>query len=76
MNLLKILWRRWLVIAQAVGNFQAQVILTIFYLIILLPVGFLIKLTINPFAVRLRGRSNFKKWEHSNQTLEQARRQY
>lgn len=65
-----------MIIAQAVGNFQAQVILTIFYLIVLLPMGLLFRMIVNPFRVRSRERSNFKKWEHSGKTLEQARKQY
>lgn len=69
---MKKLWRKWLPIAQAIGNFQAQVILTVFYLVIMSPLGI-------GFRVLKRKRiatSNFQKWEHPKESLEEARKQY
>ncbi|MBI2012769.1 hypothetical protein HYS90_02455 [Candidatus Curtissbacteria bacterium] len=76
MKFIKSLWRRWLVIAQAVGNFQAQVILTAFYLAILLPVGILLRIFADPLRFRNVTRSNFQKWQHPRQSLEESRKQY
>lgn len=80
MKFVKFLWRKWLPIAQAVGNFNAQVILTIFYLIIILPLGLVFRLFADPLNIRARElsrkRSNFNKWEHPKQNLEEARKQY
>lgn len=63
-------------IAHAIGNFQAQVILTIFYFAIFLPLGIVFRLFVDPLKLRSVKRSNFQKWEHEEQSLEEARRQY
>lgn len=84
MNFLKAIWAKWLPIARVIGNFQAQVILTLFYLVVLFPVGVVYRLFADPLrlrsgqALRLRTRvrSNFQKWEHEKQSLEEARKQY
>lgn len=80
MKVLKAVWKKWLPIAQAIGNFNAQVILTIFYLVIILPLGIIFRLFADPLNIRRdrlsRQKSNFRKWEHPNQNLEEARKQY
>ena len=80
MTYLKWLWSKWLPIAQAVGNFNAQVILTIFYLIIISPLGLIYRLFADPLAVKqsriTRQTTNFKRWDHLKQDLEEARKQY
>ena len=70
------LWKKWLPIAQAIGNFQAQVILTIFYFVIVAPLGVGLRLFADPLRVRKKAKSNFQRWEHPKETLETARRQY
>ncbi|OGD92842.1 hypothetical protein A2697_05185 [Candidatus Curtissbacteria bacterium RIFCSPHIGHO2_01_FULL_41_44] len=74
------LWHKWLVIAQAIGNFQAQVILSLFYLVILLPVGLMFRFLADPLRLRwqkaLRQKTNFGKWEHPKENLGEARKQY
>ena len=80
MKYIKIVWRKWLPIAQIIGNFNAQVILTIFYLIIILPLGLAYRLFADPLRMRrgqiLKRKTNFEKWEHPKESLEEAHRQY
>lgn len=80
MTFLKWLWAKWLPIAQAVGNFNAQVILTIFYLIIILPLGLIYRFFANPLNVKSnkisRQKTNFNKWEHLTQNVKEAGKQY
>ena len=77
MNFAKFLWKKWLIVAQAIGNFQAQLILSLFYFIILAPVAILFKLFADPLNLKAKQRSNnFEKWEHPKEDLEQARKQY
>jgi len=76
MNLLKTLWGKWLILARIIGNFQSQVILSVFYLLILAPVGILFGLIADPLKIRKKNSSNFVKWEHEKQTLKEARKQY
>lgn len=80
MTFLRLLWSKWLPIAQAIGNFNAQVILTIFYLIVFLPLGLVFRLFTDPLNVKLskisRQKTNFKKWDHVKQNLEESTKQY
>ena len=77
MFFLKFLWRKWLPIARAIGNFQAQLTLAIFYIIIFFPVAVLFKLFADPLRLKKRRfQSNFQGWEYTDQGLEKARKQY
>ena len=80
MTYLKWLWSKWLPIAQAIGNFNAQVILTIFYLIIISPLGLIYRLFADPLCIKLskisRQKTNFNRWEHLKQDVDKARKQY
>ncbi|OGD85438.1 hypothetical protein A3B51_02065 [Candidatus Curtissbacteria bacterium RIFCSPLOWO2_01_FULL_41_18] len=88
MKILKFLWEKWLAVARPVGNFQGQVILSFFYLVLLAPLALFLKIFADPLRLRsLRQnsgqagqaairRTNFDKWEHPKQSLEGARKQY
>lgn len=76
MNFLKWLFRKWMPIAHAIGNFQAQVILSVFYIVVLLPVGLVYRIFADPFRLRKKLKSNFNKWEYPKDTLETAHKQY
>lgn len=77
MSFLSWLWRKWLPIAQAIGNFQAQVILSIFYIVLIAPLGILYRFFVDPLNLKIKNkRSNFGKWEHPKETLTTARKQY
>jgi hypothetical protein len=53
--LLRALWSRWKVIARAIGNFQARVILTLFYFVVVPPFAALLRLHRDPLRLRPRG---------------------
>ena len=76
MDLLKKLWKRWLVVGHVIGNFQAQVILSLFYFIVIFPLGIFFRFFADPLRMRKVTGSNFQKWEHPKETLEEARKQY
>jgi hypothetical protein len=48
------LWDAWKELGSYSGNFQARVILTIFYFIIALPFGLITRLTMDPLQMRSR----------------------
>jgi len=76
MDFLKKAWRGWLRIAKPIGNFQSQVILSVFYIVILLPLGIYFKIA-DPLRIRPKAkRSNFSPWNHPKENLDGARRQY
>lgn len=80
MKCLKIFWQKWLVVARIIGNFQAQLILSLFYLIVLFGVSLVFKLLSDPLRLRVGSsvgpKSNFVQWEHPKEDLDQARKQY
>jgi hypothetical protein len=46
------LWERWKVIAHIIGNFQARVLLTAFYFLIVPPFALIVKVFKDPLALR------------------------
>lgn len=50
--LLKLAWARWKVIAHIIGNFQARVLLTLFYFVVVPPFALIVKLFKDPLALR------------------------
>jgi hypothetical protein len=51
---LKRLWQRWKRIAHKIGNFQARVLLTVFYGLIVLPFGLATRWFSDPLRIRKR----------------------
>lgn len=45
-------WQRWLVIARAIGNFQARVILTLMYFSVVAPFGMSVSAFADPLHLR------------------------
>ena len=45
-------WGRWKLIARVIGNFQARVLLTVFYLVVTPPFAFIVKIFRDPLALR------------------------
>lgn len=76
--MLKSAWKRWLKVAKVIGNFQGQVILTLFYFVLVAPFGFVLAFFGDPLKMKkgsAKG-SNFGNWNHKADDLESARRQY
>jgi hypothetical protein len=51
-SLLRRLWERWTVIAHIIGNFQARVLLTAFYFLIVPPFALIVKIFKDPLGLR------------------------
>ena len=50
--MLKNLWRGWLVVARKIGRFQSQLILTLFYFIVMMPFALAVRLFSDPLGLR------------------------
>lgn len=73
-NLFKRAWQAWKDLAHKIGNFQARVILSIFYGILVLPFGLAARWFSDPLRIKKRP----EQWlDHPNEAydLEWARRQ-
>jgi len=70
-------WERWKVIAHALGNFQARVLLTGFYFVLVPPFALVVKLFKDPLSLRRPvGRSYWHVRSADEQTATRARRQF
>lgn len=70
-------WDRWKVIAHAIGNFQARVLLTLFYFVVAPPFALIVKLARDPLGLRPPRRPGF--WTARPETAPDAaaaRRQF
>ena|SRR3989338_9944966 len=66
------LWlNRWMTILRTVGNVQAWIILTLFYVVILTPFGFLYRRFADPLRLRRRA-ANWQPLPRQYDTTEQA----
>src|SRR5260370_37287069 len=52
--MLKQFWQRWKRLARAVGTFQARVLLTVFYVVLVLPFGIVVRLVSDPLRIKRR----------------------
>jgi hypothetical protein len=70
-------WTRWKVIARVIGNFQARLLLSLFYFLVIPPFGLIVKLFKDPLM--LRPPQNDSLWvTHASSELswQEARRQF
>lgn len=47
-------WRAWSRLAHKIGNFQARVLLTLLYAILVLPFGMIVRLFADPLRIKKR----------------------
>lgn len=74
MNRIRRIWQAWKKIAHKIGDFQARVLLTIIYAVLILPFGLAIRFFSDPLRIRHRPSS----WlDHPDKAtdLEWAKRQ-
>jgi hypothetical protein len=50
--MLRRLWDGWKRVGHAIGNFQARVLLTVFYIILIAPLGLLVRIFADPMRIR------------------------
>lgn len=67
MRTLKRIWQSWKKIAHKIGDFQARVLLTVIYALLILPFGLIIRFFSDPLRIRHRPTS----WlHHPDQTTD------
>lgn len=53
------LWQRWKVIAHVIGNFQARVLLSLLYFVLIPPFGLLVRALMDPLQLRRKPPETF-----------------
>ena len=75
--MLKRLWNWWKPIAEKIGNFQARIILSVFYFIFVTPIALGVKLFSDPLKIKKSEQSSWWLPRESKQTsVEEAQRQF
>ena len=74
-SVLRQLWEGWKRVARAIGNFQARILLTVFYAVLILPFGVAVRLFADPLGIR---RASGKWVDRNNDAMDMAaaRRQW
>jgi hypothetical protein len=70
-------WAQWKVVARSIGNFQARLLLILFYFVVLSPFALAVRWGSNPLAIKngtLRGW--FPKADREGSSMERAIRQF
>jgi hypothetical protein len=68
------LWQSWKRLAHKIGNFQARILLTVIYAIVLFPIGILVRIFADPLSIRHRP-AKWKDTPLETQDMDWARRQ-
>jgi len=71
---LKRAWQNWSRIAHAVGTFQARVLLTLFYVVLVLPFGLFARWFTDPLRIKCRP-THWLDHPHETHDLPWAKRQ-
>ncbi|MEW6143988.1 MAG: hypothetical protein AB1598_03110 [Thermodesulfobacteriota bacterium] len=78
MSLPRRIWEGWKKIARKIGDFNARVILTIFYLVLLMPFAILVKLFTDPLEIKKNAKTGWLQREEKPgvSPMERAVRQF
>ena len=60
---------------RTIGNIQAWILLTVFYVVIITPFGFFFRLFADPLRLRRQQGSNWQPFAHSYERMELAKEQ-
>ena len=76
MKILQNAWERWKIIAHHIGVFQSRVILSLFYFILLLPIGFVFSGFKDALRIKTKHTGIWRKKEVQVNTMEEMKRQF
>ena len=75
MKQLKEFWQRWQKVAKKIGDFQARLILSLFYILIVLPIGLIARMFSDPLSLK-KTAAHWDVKQSAPARLEDARRQF
>lgn len=71
------LWRRWKIVAEKIGHFQARVVLAVLYFVVVAPFALGVRFFLDPLRIRKQAAgSNWREFSRQTLTLEDARKQF
>ncbi len=69
-------WARWMKIAGVIGDFQARLVLSVFYFIIVLPFGLAVRIFSDPLKIRRARSSAWTDFSDRADSVEKGRLQF
>ncbi len=72
----KRIWTQWRRAAHAIGVVQTRFLMLVIYVVVVVPTGFLMKISNDPMHLKARDGTNCVEAPHEARTLEIARRQF
>ena len=77
MSFIKKFWEKWKIFGHKVGNFQARLILSLFYFIVICPFAVVIKFGSRPLRLTMLHASNWLPHQgEGGDVMSRARRQF
>lgn len=76
MKILKKAWGKWKVIAHHIGVFQSRLILTLFYFILLFPIGIIFGLFKDVLGIKAKYVTTWKNKEKQSVVMEEMKEQF
>lgn len=70
------LWEGWKRVAEAIGNFNARLLLTVFYVTFVAPLAIGIKLFADPLRLKRTSESYWSPLPEQRHDIEEAKRQF
>jgi hypothetical protein len=75
-ELLRAAWARWKTIAEAIARFQARLLFTILYVVVVAPFAIGVRVLADPLELRRGTGTRWRSLARQSATLEAARRQF
>jgi len=75
-SFLRSAWERWKKIARAIGVVQTRILMVVFYFVLVLPLGLIMRMRGDPLHLKAPRGSNWTPHRDHNANLETARRQF
>src|SRR5438093_4198056 len=73
---LRATWERWKKIGRAVGVVQTRLLMVVFYFLVVLPLGLIMRLSGDPLRLKPAAGSNWTPHRHEKASLDTARKQF
>lgn len=73
---LRTAWERWMKIARAIGVVQTRILMIVFYFVLVLPLGLVMRMRGDPLHLKAPQGSNWTPHRDQAANLETARRQF
>jgi len=69
-------WAHWMKMGHAIGVVQTRILMVLFYFIVVMPMGLVMRLRGDPLRLKPSNEGNWTPHEHQERSLDSTRRQF